>query len=155
MRNRLFSIVAGLALVALSASSTLAATDGGGGSDLGLDAVQITGGSVVSKTGVVTLTGSVSCSQDVEVFVSAELTQVVGRFNTIRSWGSPQTSVVCLAADRTASFSFSIVPDNGKFAAGKAVVSAYAEADVCDDLGCSTDIAMYGPVGLALKGGKG
>lgn len=152
MRNKLLSILAGLALVALSGSSALAAT-GGGGTDLGLDSVQISGGTVISKTGEVTLTGSVSCSQDVEAYVYAELTQVVGRFHTIRGWG--QTPVTCLAANGTAGFSFSIFPYDGKFAGGTARVTAVAEAGFCDEFECVIDYESYGPASLGLKGGRG
>jgi hypothetical protein len=155
MRNKLFSIVAGLALVSLSASSALADTTGGGGAELGLDAVQISGGTVISKTGEVTLTGSISCSQDVEAYVSAELTQVVGRFHTISGWGGTLNPVTCLAANGTAGFSFSFFPYEGKFAAGTARVTAMAQAGFCDEVACSIDEASYGPASLRLKGGRG
>ena len=155
MRNKLFSIVAGLALVALSASSALADTTGGGGADLGLDAVQVSAGTVISKTGEVTLTGSVNCSQDVDVSVYVELTQVVGRFHTIYGSGGTLAPVTCLAADGTAAFSLSFFPYEGKFAAGTARVAATAQAGSCDDVGCTIDTASYGPASLRLKGGRG
>jgi hypothetical protein len=50
MRNKLFSIFAGLALVALSASSALAGT-GGGGADLGLHAARVSSGTVTNGRG--------------------------------------------------------------------------------------------------------
>src|SRR5690242_14627522 len=80
------------------ATPALAATGGGGGADLGLDAVTVTSTHVNSRTGIATVNGTIDCSQDVAgVFVSAEIDQVVGRFNTLRGWGG--ASVDCLAAD--------------------------------------------------------
>jgi hypothetical protein len=154
MRNRILALGLGLAMVAGSASAALADTTGGGGADLGLDAISVTGGSATPSTGAVTISGSISCSQDVEVYVYGQLTQVVGRFNTIRGWGQSPTSITCLAADGTAGYQFTISPDNGKFAGGAAVVLVGAEAGACDDFGCSFEDVTYGPASLKLQGGK-
>lgn len=154
MRTRILGLGLGLALSMAMASGALAAT-GGGTDDLGLDALQVTSGTAGSASGSVILTGSISCSQDVNVYVYAQLTQVVGRFNTLRGWGQTTDAVPCTAAVGTAQLQLSVSPESGKFAGGSAVVEAGAEAGLCDDFGCMIDEAHYGPAALKLKGGKG
>src|SRR5215213_6076091 len=115
MRARPLALILGLVLAAMPMSSVLAdTTPGGGADDLGLESVTITGGTVVAKTGLLTLNGSIACSQDLTASVGADVTQVVGRFHTIRGFGS--TEVGCLAADGSAVFSMSFYADEGKFA---------------------------------------
>lgn len=156
MRKVRFALLVGVALALVGAPSALAETTGGGDADLGLEAVSVSAGSVVSKTGEMTLTGSVSCTQDVEGFVYVDVAQVVGRFNTIRGWGG--TSFSCLAADGSADFSMSFLADQGKFAPGAVRVSAGAETGYCDVVGeveeCFYDSALFGPASLKIKGGK-
>ena len=154
MRNKLFAILVGAALAMVSASSVFADTGGGGTADLGLEAVTISSGSVVAKTGVVTLTGSIDCTQDLEAGVFVDLAQVVGRFNTIRGFGF--TTVGCLATAGHAAFSMSFLADQGKFAPGGARVSAGADVFVCDEVTgeCFEDFVSYGPASIRLKSGK-
>jgi hypothetical protein len=149
-RNRLVGIVLPLALALAAATPVLAdTTGGGGGADLGLDAITITHGSVNARTGIATVSGTIDCSQDLTgAFVSVELDQVVGRFHTLRGWGG--TPVDCLAADGSATWTLTIQPDQGKFANGRAVVSAFAEIDVCTDVDCFSDAAGLGPVSIRL-----
>jgi hypothetical protein len=150
MRNRTLALVVGLALAMISASSVLADTSPGGNADLGLDAITISAGSVVGKTGEVTLTGAIECSQDLTADVFVDISQVVGRFNTIRGFG--YASVSCLAADGSAPFTMSLFADQGKFAGGSARLSAFAETGSCDDVECFFDSVSYGPATLRLKG---
>ena len=156
MRKIRFALLVGVALALVSASSALADTSGGGGADLGLEAVSINAGSVVGKTGEVTLTGSIGCTQDVEGFVYVDVAQVVGRFHTIRGWG--ETSFSCLAAGGSAAFSISILADQGRFAPGAVRVSAGADTGYCDVVGeveeCFYDSASFGPASIRIKGGK-
>jgi hypothetical protein len=151
MRNRWFALLIGVALAMVSTSSAFADTGGGGGSDLGLDAVTISAGSVVSKTGVVTLTGSIACSQDLEASVFADVAQPVGRFKTVRGFGF--VSVSCLAADGSADFTLAVFADQGKFAAGTVRVSANAETGFCDVSGdpCFFDSVSFGPESIRLR----
>jgi hypothetical protein len=135
-------------LLAAAASPALADT-GGGGADLGLDAMTVTSATVNGRTGIATLSGTISCSQDLDgVFVGAELDQVVGRFTTLRGWGG--TMISCSAADGTAAWSTSFGPDQGKFAAGSGTVSGYAEAGSCTDVDCFFDIVFVGPQTMHL-----
>jgi hypothetical protein len=149
-RNGLVGIVLPLAMALGAATPVLAdTTGGGGGADLGLDAITITQGSVNARTGIATIRGTIECSQDLTgAFVSVELDQVVGRFHTLRGWGG--TSVDCLVADGVAAWTLTIQPDQGKFANGGAVVSAFAEIDVCTDVDCLSDAAGLGPVSIRL-----
>ena len=124
-------------------------TGGGGGTDLGLDSITITHGSVNARTGIATVSGTIDCSQDLtEAFIGVELDQLVGRFHTLRGWGG--TSVDCLAADGSATWTMTIQPDEGKFANGRAVVTAFAEVDVCTDVDCFSDAVGQGPVPIRL-----
>jgi hypothetical protein len=73
---------------------------------------------------------------------------VVGRFHTLRGWGG--TAVDCTAADGSASWSLTIQPDQGKFANGRATISASAEIDLCDEESCLSDFASVGPQTIRL-----
>ena len=124
-------------------------TGGGGGADLGLDAIAVTSTHVNGKTGIATVNGTIDCSQDLfGVFVAAEIDQVVGRFNTLRGWGG--ASVDCVAADGSASWTLTIQPDQGKFANGRATIAAFAELDLCTDVDCVADFADFGPQAIRL-----
>jgi hypothetical protein len=153
MRVRLLAVLFAAALAALNVSSVFASTGGGGGTDLGLESITISGGTVIAKTGQVTLAGSVTCTQDLDASVSVDLAQVVGRLNTIR--GSGFTSVSCLAAVGSASFTVSFFADFGKFAPGSARVDAFAETGFCNDVDCFFDDAAFGPASIRLVGSRG
>ncbi len=153
MRVRLLAVLVAAALAAINVSSVFAATGGGGGTDLGLEAVTISGGTVVAKTGQVTLAGSITCTQDLDALVFVDLAQVVGRFNTIRGFGD--ASVSCLATEGSASFTVSFFADAGKFAPGAARVQAFAETGFCTDVECFFDDASYGPASIRLVGSRG
>ncbi len=154
MRVRLLAVLVAALLAAFNVSSVFAATGpGGGNADLGLEAVTISGGTVIAKTGQVTLAGSITCSQDLDAFVFVDLAQVVGRFNTIRGFGD--TSVSCLAAEGSATFTVSFFADQGKFAPGAARVQAFAETGFCTDVECFFDDASYGPASIRLVGSSG
>ena len=106
MRARLLAVLVAALLAAFNVSSVFADT-GGGGTDLGLEAVTISGGTVIARTGQVTLAGSITCTQDLDASVFVDFAQVVGRLNTIRGFGF--TSVCCLAADGSATFTISLL----------------------------------------------
>lgn len=154
MRVRLLAVLVAALLAAFNVSAVFADTGpGGGNADLGLESVTISGGTVSGRTGQVTLTGSITCTQDVDASVSVDLAQVVGRFNTIRGFGF--TSVSCLAAEGSASFTVSFFAEQGKFAAGAARVQAFAETGFCNDVDCFFDQATYGPASIQLVGARG
>jgi hypothetical protein len=148
MRTRSLGLVLGIVLAAMPLSTALADTTGGGGTDLGLGTVTITGGTVGTKGAFVTLHGSITCAQDLTAFVWADVTQAVGRFNTIRGGGGDE--VVCAAATGTAPFSLTVRSDQGRFAPGTVQVSAYADSGFCDDVDCYDDAAFFGPAGVRL-----
>jgi hypothetical protein len=149
MRARSLGLVLGIALAAMPLSTALADTTGGGGADLGLEAVTITGGTITAKTAVVTLHGTISCSQDLTAFVWADVSQVVGRFNTIRGNGGQE--IACAAATGSASFAVTIFAEQGKFAPGSAQVGAFADTGFCDDVDCYDDSVSFGPAGVRLS----
>jgi hypothetical protein len=148
-RNKLLGVVLPLMLLVGAATPVLADTTGGGSADLGLEAVAVTSARVNARTGIATVSGTITCSQDLTgVFVGAEIDQVVGRFHTLRGWGG--TSVDCLAADGSAAWTLTIQPDQGKYANGGATLSAYAEIDFCDEFDCYGDFASFGPAPIRL-----
>ena len=147
--STLARIVLPIILLASVATPALADTTGGGTADLGLDAVTITSASVNGRTGVATISGTIGCSQDItDVFISTQLEQVVGRFNTIRGWGWTQVS--CSAATGNAAWSAIVRADQGKFAGGRATVYADAYLDFCTDIECLSDYASVGPESIHL-----
>jgi hypothetical protein len=149
MHARSLGLLLGVALAAMPLSTALADTTGGGGADLGLEAVTISGGTIAAKTSVVTLQGSITCSQDLNAFIWADVSQVVGRFNTIRGTGGQE--VACSAATGTALFSLTVPADQGKFAPGSVQVGAFADTGFCDEFDCYDDSAFFGPVGVRLS----
>ncbi|HEY8438707.1 MAG TPA: hypothetical protein VIK65_08865 [Candidatus Limnocylindrales bacterium] len=148
-RKLVAGIVVPIVLALGIATPALADTTGGGGdADLGLDAIAITSTHVNGKTGIATVNGTIDCSQDVSVFVGAEIDQVVGRFNTLRGWGGD--AVDCSAADGSAAWTVVVQPEQGKFANGRATLSAFAEVDICTDEGCIGDFVSVGPETIRL-----
>src|SRR2546423_4226431 len=142
--------MSGLSVAMLVSPIAVAADTGGGGNaDLGLNAITITKTTVAGRTGAVTVTGSVDCSQDVNGYVDISVSQVVGRLNTI--YGEGYTEFQCLAANGSAPFSLSVSPYSGKFAGGSATIAGYAEAFVCTDVECFKDSVSVGPTSVRLS----
>jgi hypothetical protein len=157
MRTRLFAIPLALVLVLASAGLAAADTTPPSGDPGGLD-VMVTSTSINAKTGLVTVSGAVTCDVDFDyVGVEAGIAQVVGRLNTLRGWGYTDTGG-CLAADGSTSFTFSFYADSGRFAPGKAMISisAWGEGNCTDDLdtgewNCENwGSASYGPTAIRL-----
>jgi hypothetical protein len=102
-------------------------------------------GSVNSKTGIVTIGGTVSCNRETTVFVSGQLTQVVANRATVS--GSFSVQVAC--AQPAAAWQATVTADNGRFSAGKASTTLFAGA--CDQFGsCDFDQPPAG--GISLRG---
>jgi hypothetical protein len=142
--------ICGLSIAMFVSPMAVAAdTGGGGGSNLGLEAITITGTSVAGRTGVVTVTGSVACSQDVNGYVGVYVSQVVGRLNTI--YGEGYAEFQCLAANGSAPFSVSVAPYSGKFAGGSATIGGYANASVCTEVECFDDFVSVDPTTVRLS----
>jgi len=154
MKTRVVSLFVGAALAIAVAGPVTADTGGGTETDLGLDAVAISGATVDTKTGIATVTGTITCSADVEGFVGVDVRQNVGRFFTVRGWGGDWFS--CAAAAGSATFSLSVQPEQGKFGGGAATAFGYAQADVCYQIGedeyCDSDFADTGLVSIRLRG---
>ncbi len=148
MRPRSLGLLLGVALAAMPMSTAFADTTGGGGADLGLEAITISGGTIAAKTAAVTLRGSITCGQDLTAFIWADVSQRVGRFHTIRGGGGQEVS--CSAATGTAVFSLAISTDEGKFAPGSVQVRAFADSGFCDEFDCYDGSAFFGPAGLRL-----
>jgi hypothetical protein len=162
MRSRFLAIPFALCLALASAGLVAAdTTPGEEGSYGGLD-VTITSASVNAKTGMVSVSGEVTCEVDFDdVGVQVELAQVVGRLTTLRGWGWADTSG-CLAAAGTAAFTTSFYADSGRFAPGKAKVTVYAygQGDCAEDpetgeTVCANDgWAAHGPTAIRLKSAR-
>jgi hypothetical protein len=162
MRSRFLAIPFALSLALASAGIAAAdTTPGGEGSYGGLD-VTITSTSVNARTGLVSISGEVTCEVDFDyVGVQVELAQVVGRLNTLRGWGAADLGG-CLATAGTASFTTSFYADSGRFAPGKAkvAVSAYGEGGCAEDpdTGDWTCVnsgwASHGPMAVRLVSAK-
>ena len=162
MRSRFLAIPFALCLALASAGIAAAdTTPGGEGSYGGLD-VTITSISVNAKTGLVAVSGDVTCEVDFDyVGAQVELAQVVGRLHTLRGWGAADIGG-CLAAAGTSPFTMSFYADSGRFAPGKAMVSVYAYGDG----GCAEDPATgewicvnsgwasHGPTAIRLRSAR-
>jgi len=81
------------------------------------------------RTGAARLTGTVSCSGGDFVQLDSQLSQTVGRF-VIRGFGFQS-----LSCTGTQPWSVTILPDNGKFAGGKAASFTFSFA--CGAVFCS------------------
>ena len=139
-------------LLVLVAAMPATANGGGGEGDLGLDDLSITSATVDTRTGVVTVAGEVACSQDIEhLDVSVGINQPVGRFRSVTGWESDHFA--CLAADGTAAFSLTVLPDAGKFGVGSAFVGASASTFICTEEQCLEDFVEYGPTSVRLVRG--
>lgn len=157
MRTRLLALPFAVLLVLASTGLAVADTTPPGEPG-GLDVV-VTSTSINAKTGLVTVSGAVTCEVDFD-YVSAEvgLSQVVGRLTTLRGWGYTDTSG-CLAADGSASFTLSFYADSGRFAPGRAMisVSAWGEGSCSEDPDtgdwtCENwGSVSYGPTAIRLR----
>jgi len=104
-------------------------------------------GSVDSKTGVATVSGTATCSAYVAFLnVSGNLKQNIGRLTTIR--GSFGTTVECFAG-HPAAWSATVTPDSGKFGGGAAQVSVFASG--CDNTFFCTSAEAQAPIQLRGK----
>ena len=125
MRSRFLAIPFAIALAFASVSLVAADTGGGGGSDYaegGID-VTITSASVDPKSGLVSVSGHITCDVDFDyVGVDIQLSQLVGRLNTLRGYGS-------------ATFTTALFADSGRFAPGaaKIQVSAWGQGGCHED----------------------
>jgi hypothetical protein len=99
-------------------------------------------GSVASKTGVVTLRGTVTCSSPTFVGVETYIEQRKGR---VFIQGGGFTGVFC---EGETPFEITVTGFNGLFTAGDVQMSAFAYA--CDEFSCSFADA-FGPVKLTGK----
>jgi hypothetical protein len=101
-------------------------------------------GSVSPKTGVATISGTVSCTRAIGVNVSGTLSQLFANRVTIS--GSFSTSVNCSAP--SVSWSATVTGSNGRFCAGKADISVNA-------FGCEFSChSQNASAALKLIGGK-
>ncbi len=102
-------------------------------------------GVVNTRTGAVTVSGSVTCTGESQfAFLEVQLSQNVGRF-IIRGFGG--TDVICDGATRP--WSMQVLGDNGKFAGGKALSVTFAVA--CGAFDCGVDFEERI---IQLKGGR-
>jgi len=97
-----------------------------GTANLGIDAIGITSATRISL-GRAVVKGTVTCSKTTSgVWVNARVRQTVGRTTTIR--GSGGTTIRCVAGTKVP-YSVTVTPNSGKFAGGKALVSANASKE--------------------------
>ena len=130
-------------------AGVVADTGPGGNADLGLDAITISTNTVQPRTGLVTVTGRVECSQDLEAYVWGDVSQVVGRVWTVSGGGD--TTVECLAADGSADFSVSFYAGSGKFVPGRARLEAFADTGYCTEEECFYDDVSTGTLIVRLS----
>ena len=150
MRSRFLAIPFAIAFAFASVGLVAADTGGGGGSDYaegGID-VAITSASVDPKSGLVSVSGHITCDVDFDyVGVDIQLSQLVGRLNTLRGYGFAE--MACTAADGSATFTMALSADSGRFAPGAAKIQVSAwgqggchedpdEGYVCDTYGSAS-----------------
>jgi len=99
-------------------------------------------GSVVKKTGVATLSGTVTCNRPAFVSVSGELSQIYHRFIFTSYF---YVSLLCTS---TSTWSTAVQPSNGLFGRGKASVTATAYGSVD---GSASQAGLSGPVTLKVS----
>ena len=145
---RLLSVGALLTVLLAWPIGVAAETGPGGNADLGLDGVTITATTVLPRTSLVTITGQIQCSADLDAFVWVDVNQVAGRHWTIQ--GGAETQVGCLAADGSAAFQVSFYASNGKFVPGRSRLEGFAETGSCTEEECLFDDVTFGPVGIRL-----
>jgi probable HAF family extracellular repeat protein len=97
---------------------------------------------VDSKTGLVTLAGTIACNRESFVFISGQLTEMVAHRAVLQ--GTFFTSVACVAP--VTDWSATVVADNGRFGAGRAEVnaSAFACEFSCDSDQTSRSVLLVG-----------
>jgi len=99
-------------------------------------------GLVNPKTGVATVSGTITCNNDARYFIASELDQRIGRQILRGFFGIDD---VCTAP--SSGWSAQVTAENGLYVAGRAVVSAFARASD----GFTEDFASVGPVTIALR----
>jgi hypothetical protein len=100
-------------------------------------------GSVTPKTGVATVRGTISCTNNAAFFIAGELEQRIGR---VLLQGSFSTEGTCTAP--SSSWSAEVTAFNGLYVGGRATVTA--DASACDEFTC--DFISIGPVRTILRG---
>jgi hypothetical protein len=150
-RRRATARIAGasLAAIALVLLTIAPAAAHEGSADLGLDDISITSATVDARTGLVTISGRIQCSQDLtQLSVYAGAEQLVGRLNLISGSGGDELD--CVAEAGTADWSVSFYAWNGKFAPGQARVGASAFVFFCTEEECFEDGVETGVLLLRL-----
>jgi hypothetical protein len=99
-------------------------------------------GSVDPPTGVASIRGSISCNRETWVYIAGELKQTIAR----RAVVSGSFSIDVLCAPPATLWVATVTPTNGRYIAGKAVVSATAFS--CDQFSCDFDQPAESPVTL-------
>jgi hypothetical protein len=103
-------------------------------------------GRVNTRTGVATITGTVTCQDSDFVEIDVDARQPVGRF-VIRGFGSSFQFGTCDGT--THPWSADIYPDNGKFAGGKTLTASFSFG--CGVFECN---GGYVEQAVMLRGGK-
>jgi hypothetical protein len=101
-------------------------------------------GTVNSRTGEVTLSGTLECSQDAEIIIVADLSQRAGR---VIISGSMVESISCTAGGDPIEWTGTLSGNNGRFVAGRADVHVAAcdqQSGVGDDDQVSTTVQLRG-----------
>ena len=82
---------------------------------------------VNARTGVATVTGTMTCSSPVSAILTVSLSQTqktTGRFSTIVEGATLPTAITCSTANSASSWSFAVTPPSGKFEPGAATGTA-------------------------------
>ena len=144
MRKRALRIMLLTALATLGLLGPLGATPALAQEPLSVD-VSVQAATVDPRTGDVTISATVTCSDWSYVSIGSELRQDLGRLQTIR--GSYYWSVWCAGPEGT---QFTLTPRayEGRFGAGNARLLLWASAYQCDEGGCeyandTTDLFLH------------
>lgn len=97
-------------------------------------------GTVIPRTGEVTVSGTVQCSQDSEFQISGQVRQPAGRATITGFFSEP---VSCTGGEEPTEWTATLQGENGRFVAGRATVSVTADCD-CDVEPASTTVRLSG-----------
>jgi len=96
-----------------------------------IENLEITGATLDQRTFRLEITGTVTCSEPGEVFLNTDVQQPAGRTKSVFGYG--WTQIQC---DGEEEFTITVLPNQGRFTPGRAIVRASAsfctEEFVCD-----------------------
>ena len=95
-----------------------------------------------SRTGAATITGTVTCTNGSAPSVNVQMTQNVGRFNSVSGYGGSNATVPCDGVSHP--WTVTVAPYSGKFGGGSATVHANGFVMCCAQTEVSRTIQLRG-----------